>query len=62
MEYLKLEYWNDCNCGIYYKNGFHQYLYLDTNLYNPQYELDEQGFEDGNKEFHRTFAKVKKKF
>ena len=59
---IKIEYWNDCNLEIYYGNGFKQNLYLNTDLVEPEYIMEEEGMDDGDREFNRIFGKIKKTF
>lgn len=61
-DFIKIEFWNSCNLDIYYQNGFTQWFYLDSDLIAPDYELDQEGYEDGDQEFVPTFQKVKKKY
>ena len=61
-DYINIQFWNSCDCEIYYLGGFKQSLYLDTDFIAPEWELDEEGQEDGDKEFVRTFGKVKKTY
>jgi len=61
-DYINIQFWNSCDADIYYLGGFKQSLYLDTDFIAPEWELDEEGQEDGDKEFVRTFGKVKKTY
>jgi len=61
-DYINISYFNSCDAEIYYLGGFKQSLYLDTDFIAPEWGLDEEGQEDGDKEFIRTFAKVKKTY
>lgn len=58
-----LEFYNTCDInGIMYQRGFHQRLFIDSDIVKPEYEIKEEGYEDGEMNFIRTFQKERKIF
>ena len=64
MDYLKIEYTNtyDFLERILYQKGFRQILYLDADVKKPEYPIEEEGVENGEKEFNPTFLKWQKRY
>ena len=63
--YLKLEYWNSCDLGeIPYSviPDLKFLIYLDADVSEPFEEYEEEGEEDGFKEFVPTFRITTKKY
>lgn len=64
-KYLKLEYWNTCDLGdIPYSviDDLKFTIYLDADVSEPFEEYEEEGEEDGFKEFTPTFRRSTKKY
>ena len=63
MEYICLEYRNSCNfADILYQNAFKQRLFIDATLCRPTYEIEEEGYKDGEGNFISTFQRQWKIF
>lgn len=57
-KYTKLEWWNDCDIdNLLYQTGYHNILYIDSDLRRDAPEIIEEGGEDGKKDFVPTFVK-----
>jgi hypothetical protein len=62
-DYILIEYSNSVDFGdIVYHDGFENKIYLDADVSKPDYELLEEGIENGEGEFSPTFQKWKKKY
>jgi len=62
-DYIIIEYSNSADFGnILYQNDFANKLYLDADVSKPEYELLEDGIENGDGEFIPTFQKWAKKY
>lgn len=63
MDYICLEYRNSCNfADILYQNAFKQRLFIDATLCRPTYEIEEEGYKDGEGNFISTFQRQWKIF
>ena len=63
MDYICLEYRNSCNfADILYQNAFKQRLFIDATLCRPTYEIEEEGYKDGEGNFISTFKRQWKIF
>jgi hypothetical protein len=59
--YLVLEWGNSCDFGnILYQNGFVNRLYLDVDVANPSYPIEEEAQPDGNNDPHPVWQKWQK--
>lgn len=58
---ITIEWRGSCDFGeVFFQQGFKQRIYIDSVIANPDYDLREEGGEDGQKQFHQTFALFKK--
>ena len=62
-DYILIEYSNSVDFGdILYQNTFENKIYLDADVSKPEYEIVEEGTENGDGEFFPTFQKWAKKY
>ena len=62
-DYILIEYSNSTDFGdILYQNTFVNRIYLDADVSTPEYELVEDGEENGDGEFFPSFQKWSKKY
>lgn len=62
-DYVLIEYSNSTDLGdIVYHNTFENRVYLDADVSKPEYELIEEGEDNGDGEFTATFQKWQKKY
>ena len=62
-DYILIEYSNSVDFGdILYQNTFENKIYLDADVSKPEYEIVEEGVENGDGEFLPTFQKWAKKY
>ena len=62
-DYILIEYSNSVDFGdILYQNTFENRIYLDADVSKPEYEIVEEGTENGDGEFFPTFQKWAKKY
>jgi len=62
-DYILIEYSNSTDFGdILYQNTFANKIYLDADVSKPEYELVEDGTENGDGEFFPDFQKWSKKY
>ncbi len=62
-DYILIEYSNSVDFGdIVYHNGFENKVYLNADVSKPEYELIEEGVENGDNEFSPTYQKWSKKY
>jgi len=60
---ITLEVSNACDvANILYQFGFRQRLFLDAIITQPDYDSTEEGIENGNKGFNKTFQQLKKRY
>lgn len=58
-----LEISNTCDLGVVlYQFGFKQRLILDAIITQPDYDSKEEGVENGNRYFNKTFQQLKKRY
>lgn len=63
MDFICLEYHNSCNYSdVLYQNGFKQRYFIDASLCKPTYEIEEEGYKDGEGNFISTFKRQWKIF
>jgi hypothetical protein len=61
LDYIRLEWTNSCDIDdILYQTGYTNQLYLQVDVGKPIYRLTEEGDENGNKEFIKSFQKWEK--
>lgn len=61
-DYIKLEYWDVCDVGCHYVNGWKQWMYIDSDLIISEPFITENGSEDQYNEFKATFKKYSDKY
>lgn len=60
---IKIRYYNNRDvAGIAYGNGFTPEVYLDVDVGKPTYVYSEEGEEEPDGSFRRTFARVEKQY
>jgi hypothetical protein len=59
MPYLRLEYWDTGDIiGFAYSTGLKNVIYLKAELETTEFPYEEEGVEDGDREFVATFQKI----
>lgn len=59
--YIKLEWWDTCDIGgIYYQDGFKNTVFLDTDIGRPDYNILEEGAENGDGVFIKDYSRLQK--
>lgn len=54
---IKLEWSNTCDLGnILYHTNWVQRMYIDSEIANSDYEVQQDGISDGEKDFNQTFG------
>jgi len=60
---ITLEISNTCDLGMtLYQFGFKQRLFIDAIITQPDYDSKEEGVENGNRYFNKTFQQLKKRY
>lgn len=62
MEYLTISYWNSSDIGgmLYRNHAYKNRMYIDTTPTLYEEQIEEEGVEDGDKNFIPTFRKITK--
>src|SRR5688572_20542031 len=59
--YIKLEWWDTCDIGgICYQDGFKNTVFLDTDIGRPDYNILEEGAENGDGVFIKDYSRLQK--
>ena len=61
LDFIVFDYRNKYDMGgVLYQTGYKQLFFVDAELSTPEYEIEEDGTQDGDKNFLPTFRKTQK--